>query len=66
MTHYECTPHTHIRRHFFHLLQGLITLQQNLMTTLEMEGDTNLLLMTTADYENSKIVAIFLWCDQPK
>lgn len=34
----------------FYLLQGLITLQQNLMTKLEMEGDTNLLLTTTADY----------------
>lgn len=45
-------PHTHTSDAIlFHLLQGLITLQQNLMTTLEMEGDTNLLLMTTADYE---------------
>lgn len=44
--------HTHkiIRRHLLHLLQGLITLQQNLMMT-GMEGCANWLLMTTDDNE---------------
>lgn len=45
-------PHPHTSDAIlFRLLQGLIILQQNLMTALEMEGDINLLLMTTVDYE---------------